>query len=54
MLSGVSNRVLTADDLDAPVSYEGLEAAGGGLGSAGFIVYDETRSAASNAAIRTT
>jgi NADH-quinone oxidoreductase subunit F len=47
VLSGVSNRVLTADDLDAPVSYEGLEAAGGGLGSAGFIVYDETRSALS-------
>jgi NADH-quinone oxidoreductase subunit F len=47
VLSGVSNRVLTADDLDAPVSYEGLEAAGGGLGSAGFIVYDEMRSALS-------
>ena len=47
VLSGVSNRVLTAGDLDAPVSYEGLEAAGGGLGSAGFIVYDETRNALS-------
>jgi NADH-quinone oxidoreductase subunit F len=47
ILSGVSNRVLTANDLDAPVSYEGLEAAGGGLGSAGFVVYDETRSALS-------
>jgi NADH-quinone oxidoreductase subunit F len=44
VLSGVSNPVLTAKDLDAPVSYEGLDAAGGGLGSAGFIVYDETRS----------
>ena len=44
VLSGVSNPVLTADDLDAPVSYEGLEAAGGGLGSAGFIVFDDTRS----------
>ena len=42
VLSGVSNPVLTGDDLDAPVSYEGLEAAGGGLGSAGFIVYDDT------------
>ncbi len=30
--------------LAAPVSYEGLAAAGGGLGSAGFIVYDDTRS----------
>ncbi|HEV2310525.1 MAG TPA: NADH-ubiquinone oxidoreductase-F iron-sulfur binding region domain-containing protein [Acidimicrobiia bacterium] len=47
VLSGVSNRVLTADHLDAPVSYEGLAAAGAGLGSAGFIVYDETRSALS-------
>jgi NADH-quinone oxidoreductase subunit F len=43
VLSGVSNPVLTADALDAPVSYEGLAAAGGGLGSAGFIVYDDTR-----------
>lgn len=44
VLSGVSNPVLTGDDLDAVVSYEGLERAGGGLGSAGFIVYDDTRS----------
>src|SRR6478752_7056584 len=45
VLSGVSNPVLSAVQLDAPVSYEGLAAAGGGLGSAGFIVYDDTRSA---------
>jgi NADH-quinone oxidoreductase subunit F len=44
VLSGVSNPVLSAVQLDAPVSYEGLAAAGGGLGSAGFIVYDDTRS----------
>lgn len=44
VLSGVSNPVLTAAALDAPVSYDGLAAAGGGLGSAGFIVYDDTRS----------
>jgi NADH-quinone oxidoreductase subunit F len=43
VLSGVSNPALTAAALDAPVSYEGLAAAGGGLGSAGFIVYDDTR-----------
>ena len=42
VLSGVSNAVLTGDQLDAPVSYEGLAAAGGGLGSAGFIVFDDT------------
>ena len=44
VLSGVANPVMTARALDAPVSYEGLVAAGGGLGSAGFIVYDDTRS----------
>ncbi len=43
VLSGVSNPVLTAGALGAPVSYEGLAAAGGGLGSAGFIVYDDSR-----------
>lgn len=44
VLSGVSNPVLTGDELDTPVSYEDLQAAGGGLGSAGFIVFDDTRS----------
>ena len=44
VLSGVANPVMTAGALDAPVSYEGLAAAGGGLGSAGFVVYDDTRS----------
>jgi NADH:ubiquinone oxidoreductase subunit F (NADH-binding) len=44
VLSGVSNPALSAAHLDAAVSYEGLTAAGGGLGSAGFIVYDDTRS----------
>jgi NADH-quinone oxidoreductase subunit F len=42
VLSGVANPVLTAGGLDAPMSYEGLEAAGAGMGSAGFIVYDDT------------
>jgi NADH:ubiquinone oxidoreductase subunit F (NADH-binding) len=44
VLSGVSSPAVGADALDAPVSYEGLAAAGGGLGSCGFIVYDDTRS----------
>lgn len=44
VLSGVANPVLTGEDLDVPVSYEGLATAGGGLGSAGFIVFDDTRS----------
>lgn len=42
VFSGVANAVVTQPDLDAPVSYEGLMSVGGGLGSAGFIVYDET------------
>jgi NADH-quinone oxidoreductase subunit F len=41
VLSGFANPVLPASALDAPVSYEGLAAVGGGLGSAGFIVYDD-------------
>ena len=43
VLSGVANPVLPAAALGAPVSYEGLAGAGGGLGSAGFIVYDDSR-----------
>lgn len=42
VFSGVANPVITAANLDAPVSYEGLSAVGSGLGSAGFIVYDDT------------
>jgi NADH:ubiquinone oxidoreductase subunit F (NADH-binding) len=42
VFSGVANAVITADHLDAPVSYEGMAAAGSGLGSAGFVVYDDT------------
>jgi NADH:ubiquinone oxidoreductase subunit F (NADH-binding) len=45
VLSGVSNPVLTGDQLETPVSYEGMEAAGSGLGSCGFVVYDDTTSA---------
>lgn len=42
VFSGVANAVVTDADLDAPVSYEGLAAVGSGMGSAGFIVYDDT------------
>ncbi len=42
VLSGVANAVITADMLDAPVSYEGMAAIGSGLGSAAFIVLDDT------------
>jgi NADH:ubiquinone oxidoreductase subunit F (NADH-binding) len=41
VLSGVSNGVVHGRDLDAAVSYEGLAAVGGGLGSVGFVVYDD-------------
>ena len=44
VLSGVANPVLATEDLDVPLSYEGMAAAGSGLGSCGFIVYDDTRS----------
>lgn len=40
VLSGVANPVIT--NLDVPVSYEGLQRVLSGLGSAGFIVLDET------------
>lgn len=44
VLSGVANRVLTGDQLDVPCSYEGMAAAGAGLGAAGFLVLDDTAS----------
>jgi NADH-quinone oxidoreductase subunit F len=39
--SGVANAVVTADHLDVPVSYEGFTAIGSGMGSAGFVVFDD-------------
>jgi NADH-quinone oxidoreductase subunit F len=42
VLPGVSNAVLAGARVDTPVSYEGFAAAGSGLGSAGFVVYDDT------------
>ncbi|MGI8758145.1 MAG: NADH-ubiquinone oxidoreductase-F iron-sulfur binding region domain-containing protein [Acidimicrobiales bacterium] len=42
VFSGVANGVVRGDQLDVPVSYEGLAAIGSGLGSAGFVVYDDT------------
>jgi NADH-quinone oxidoreductase subunit F len=42
VFSGVANAVVTAAHLGVPVSYEGFQAIGSGLGSAGFIVYDDT------------
>ena len=42
VLPGVANGIIPAEMLDTPVSYEHLSAIGSGLGSAGFIVLDET------------
>jgi NADH-quinone oxidoreductase subunit F len=42
VLSGAANGVLTGEDLDLPLDHDALAGAGGGLGAAGFIVYDDT------------
>jgi NADH-quinone oxidoreductase subunit F len=42
VFSGVANPVITAANLDVPISYEGFVAIGSGMGAAGFIVYDDT------------
>ena len=42
VLMGVSNAVLGPEDLDTPLSYEAMSARGSGLGSASFIVVDDT------------
>lgn len=42
VLPGASNQALTRDHLDVPLAFETLRAAGSGLGSGGFIVFDDT------------
>jgi NADH-quinone oxidoreductase subunit F len=42
VFSGVANPVVTADALDVPLSYEGFDAIGGGMGAGGFMVYDDS------------
>jgi NADH-quinone oxidoreductase subunit F len=42
VLPGVANGVVTAQNLDAPMSYEGLAKVDSGLGAVGFTVYDDT------------
>ena len=41
VLPGVSSAFIDAAALDTPVSYEALAAIGSGLGSAGFVVFDD-------------
>ena len=40
--SGISNPVVTADQLGTPLTYEDMAAIGSGLGAVGFAVYDDT------------
>ncbi|MGH9190323.1 MAG: NADH-ubiquinone oxidoreductase-F iron-sulfur binding region domain-containing protein [Acidimicrobiales bacterium] len=42
VMSGVATGIIPASLLDTPVSYEGLASIGSGLGSAGFMVFDDT------------
>ena len=41
VMSGVANRLLSGDQLGTPLTYEDMTAAGSGLGTAGFMVFDE-------------
>jgi NADH-quinone oxidoreductase subunit F len=40
-MSGVANPLVVADDFDTPVSYEAMRSLGGGLGTGGFILFDD-------------
>jgi NADH-quinone oxidoreductase subunit F len=42
VIPGASAGLLTAADLDTPLDFEELRAAGSGLGSGGFVVYDNS------------
>ena len=44
ILSGVSAPVITPNRLDTPADFASMELAGSGLGSAGFMVFDDSRS----------
>jgi NADH:ubiquinone oxidoreductase subunit F (NADH-binding) len=41
VMGGAATPLLTADQLDTPVSIEGMQRVGGRLGCAGFIVFDD-------------
>ncbi len=42
IFSGLANVVMTPDKLDVPLGFDAMRRAGGSLGSAGFIIYDDT------------
>ncbi|MEP7045903.1 MAG: NADH-ubiquinone oxidoreductase-F iron-sulfur binding region domain-containing protein, partial [Ilumatobacteraceae bacterium] len=50
VLAGTANALIPARLLDTPLTYEALRDAGSGLGSAGFIVFDDTTEPAAIAA----
>ena len=50
VLPGVANGFVGEDQLDTPVSYEALSEIGSGLGSAGFMVFDDEDDLAAGAA----
>jgi NADH-quinone oxidoreductase subunit F len=50
VLPGASNALIRADQLDTPLTYEAMTEIGSGLGSAGFIVFDESDDMAAVAA----
>jgi hypothetical protein len=41
VMSGVANELVLADQLETPASYEAMAAIGSGLGTGGFIVFDD-------------
>ncbi len=41
LMSGVANALVLADQIDTPASYEAMTAIGSGLGTGGFIVFDD-------------
>jgi NADH-quinone oxidoreductase subunit F len=42
VIPGASGAILTEDQLDTPLDFDAMRAAGSELGSAGFVVYDDT------------
>jgi NADH:ubiquinone oxidoreductase subunit F (NADH-binding) len=50
VLQGAAAAIITADRLDAPASWEGMEGIGSGLGAAAFIVLDDATDLAAVAA----
>jgi NADH-quinone oxidoreductase subunit F len=42
ILPGASNTVILPEQLDTPLDFDGMNAVGTGLGSGGFVVYDDS------------